>query len=103
MCIRDRMGTVDFSGNTIVKSEFLQPLFKVTPGEWYNRKLIDDGRKKAQEIYGGAGYMEFTAFPDLKPSDEPGPDEQLATLVPDALRAPPETGPANAVTPTVAI
>ena len=45
------------------------------PGEWYNRKDIDDGRKKAQEIYGGAGYMEFTAFPDLKPSDDPGPED----------------------------
>ena len=100
---RYKMGTVEFSGNTIVKSEFLIPLFKVTSGEWYNRKLIDDGRKKAQEIYGGAGYMEFTAFPDLKPSDEPGPDDQLATLVPVALRTPPETGPAKTVTPTVGI
>ncbi len=100
---RYKMGTVDFSGNTIVKSEFLLPLFKVNSGEWYNRKLIDDGRKKAQEIYGGAGYMEFTAFPDLKPSDEPGPEDQLATLVPVALRTPPETGPAKTVTPTVGI
>jgi outer membrane protein insertion porin family len=47
--------------------------------------------------------MEFTAFPDLKPSDEPGPEDQLASLVPDALRAPPEAGPAKPVTPTVGI
>ena len=100
---RYRVGELSFAGNTLVKSEQLRPLFKLQPGEWYSRKEVDEGRKKAQEIYGGAGYMEFTAFPDLKPSDDPGPEDQLAALVPDALRAPPEIGPASADAPTVGI
>ena len=100
---RYRMGELSFAGNTLVKSEQLRPLFKLQPGEWYSRKEVDEGRKKAQEIYGGAGYMEFTAFPDLKPSDEPGPEDQLAALVPDALRAPPQIGPASVDAPTVGI
>jgi outer membrane protein insertion porin family len=100
---RYRMGEMGFAGNTLVKSEQLRPLFKLRSGEWYNRKEVDEGRKKAQEIYGGAGYMEFTAFPDLAPSDEPGPEENLAALVPELLRAPPEAGPAKPVTPTVGV
>jgi outer membrane protein insertion porin family len=100
---RYRLGELSFAGNTLVKSEQLRPLFKMQPGEWYSRKEVDNGRKKAQEIYGGAGYMEFTAFPDLKPSDDPGPEDQLAALVPDALRAPPEAGPAKTEAPTVGI
>jgi outer membrane protein insertion porin family len=97
---RYRVGDLRFAGNKLVKSEQLRPLFKVEEGEWYSRKQLDDGRKKAQEIYGGAGYMEFTAFPDMKPSDEPGPEEALAALVPEALAAPPEpkTGPVAAPT-----
>ncbi len=100
---RYRVGDLSFAGNTLVKSEQLRPLFKMQQGEWYSRKEVDEGRKKAQEIYGGAGYMEFTAFPDLKPSDDPGPEDQLAALVPDALRAPPEAGPDKAEVPTVGI
>jgi len=100
---RYKMGDLAFDGNALVRSDQLRPLFKVQPGEWYNRKEIDDGRKKAQEIYGGAGYMEFTAFPDLKPSDDPGPEDQLAALVPEALLAPPVEGPAKTETPTVGI
>ena len=100
---RYRMGEVSFDGNTLVNSDQLRPLFKLESGGWYSRKDIDDGRKKAQEIYGGAGYMEFTAFPDLKPSDDPGPEEQMAALVPETLRAPVVDGPAKKEVPKVDI
>jgi outer membrane protein insertion porin family len=100
---RYKVGDLDFDGNTIVRGDQLRPLFKLTPGEWYSRKQMDDGRKKAQEIYGGAGYMEFTAFPDLKPSDDPGPEDALAALVPESLRAPAEAGSGPKPIPTVNI
>jgi outer membrane protein insertion porin family len=92
---RYRIGDLSFSGNTLVKSEILRPLFSAEKGEWYSRKKVDDGRKKAQEIYGGAGYMEFTAFPDLVFSDDPSTEDTLANQIPEFLRAPPEaaTGP----------
>jgi outer membrane protein insertion porin family len=67
---RYRVGEFNIEGNTVVKSEALRPLFEVTPGEWYSVKKIRDGLRKSQEIYGSGGYMEFTGFPDLKPSDE---------------------------------
>jgi outer membrane protein insertion porin family len=64
---RYRIGEFDFNGNTVVKSEGLRPLFKVQQGDWYSEKRIRDGLRKAQEVYGGGGYFEFTGFPDLKP------------------------------------
>ena len=72
---RYRIGEFNIEGNTVVKTESLRPLFEVTPGEWYSVKKIRDGLRKSQEIYGSGGYMEFTGFPDLKPSDEAAAQE----------------------------
>jgi outer membrane protein insertion porin family len=84
---RYRVGEFTIAGNKVVRSEALMPLFKVKKGDWYNEKNVREGLVKAREIYGGGGYMEFTGFPDLKPSDDPEPN------VPDALAAPPSAGP----------
>ena len=84
---RYRLGEFSIDGNTVVKSEALRPLFELQKGEWYNEKKVRDGLVKAREIYGTGGYMEFTGFPDLKPSDEPEEN------VPAALAAPPPPGP----------
>jgi outer membrane protein insertion porin family len=97
---RYRMGQLSFEGNKLVKSDLLRTLYKVAPGDWYNRKKIQDGNKKAQEIYGSAGYMEWTPFPVLKYSDDPSnPESMLAALVPPALAAPaadvPRTSPTS--------
>jgi outer membrane protein insertion porin family len=81
---RYKIGTFDFAGNTVVKTEFLRPVFKVQTGEWYNEKRVREGLQKAQEAYGSLGYMEFTGFPDLKPSDEQNAN------VPAAIAAVPE-------------
>lgn len=64
---RFKVGEFKFEGNTIVKTEFLQPLFKLKPGDWYSDKPIRDGLIKARELYGAGGYFEFTGFPDLAP------------------------------------
>ncbi len=83
---RYRMGELRFEGNKVVRSEGLETLYKIEPGEWYSRKKLQDGNKKAQEIYGGAGYMEFTPFPMLTFSDDPNrPERTLAAQVPAAL------------------
>jgi outer membrane protein insertion porin family len=89
---RYRLGSFAIEGNTVVRTEALTPLFKVKVGDWYNEKRFRDGLIKAREIYGGGGYMEFTGFPDLAPSDDPQPD------VPAALAVPP-----SAETPTVGV
>ncbi|MGE0362027.1 MAG: outer membrane protein assembly factor BamA [Vicinamibacterales bacterium] len=64
---RYRVGQFDFNGNTVVKSEGLRSLFKMKSGDWYSEKRVRDGLRKAQEVYGGVGYFEFTGYPDLKP------------------------------------
>jgi len=84
---RYRLGDFAIDGNTVVKSEALRPLFDLAKGDWYDEKKVRDGLVKARELYGAGGYMEFTGFPDLKPSDEP------ETNVPTALAEPPPPGP----------
>ncbi len=51
---------------TVVKTDYLKPLFKITPGEYYGEKGIRKGLDKAREVYGAGGYYEFTGFPDYK-------------------------------------
>ncbi|HJZ70097.1 MAG TPA: BamA/TamA family outer membrane protein [Vicinamibacterales bacterium] len=85
---RYKVGAFDVAGNTVVKSEFLKPLFKMNPGEYYGEKRIRKGLEKAREIYGTGGYMDFTGFPDYKFHDDPNPNVPEA---PEALRAPAPT------------
>src|SRR3954464_7659800 len=60
---RYKVGTFDVAGNTIVKGDYLKPLFKVSPGEFYGEKGIRKGLEKAREIYGSPRYLGFTRFP----------------------------------------
>ncbi len=91
---RYKVGTFGFDGNTVVKTEFLQPMFKLKAGEYYSEKKVRKGLEKAREAYGAGGYFEFTGYPDLKARDQPNPAEPEA---PEALAvapaAPQPTGP----------
>lgn len=60
-----KVGKFDFTGNTIVTSDKLRPLFKIAEGDLYKEKDVRKGFEKAKELYGSAGYMEFIALPDL--------------------------------------
>ena len=73
-----RSATFDVAGNTVVKTEYLKPLFKLKPGEYYNEKTIRKGLEKAREVYGAGGYFEFTGYPDYKFRDDPNPTEPEA-------------------------
>lgn len=66
---RYRVGKFEFEGNTVVKAEMLQPIFKLKTGDFYSEKKVRKGLEKAKELYGTGGYFEFTAFPDMKPLD----------------------------------
>jgi outer membrane protein insertion porin family len=93
---RYRFGELRFEGNKVVRSEGLRTLYDIEAGEWYNRKKLQDGNKKAQEIYGGAGYMEFTPFPMLTFSDDPNrPERTLAAQVPPSLADVPAAAPSK--------
>jgi outer membrane protein insertion porin family len=82
---RYKVGTFEVAGNTVVKTDYLKPLFKTSSGEFYSEKKIRKGLDKAREVYGTGGYFEFTGYPDLKPRDEANPNEPAA---PAALAAP---------------
>jgi outer membrane protein insertion porin family len=64
---RYQVGEFAFDGNKVIRTEFLTPLFKIKPGDWYSDKPIRNGLIKAREMYGAGGYFEFTGFPDLEP------------------------------------
>ena len=81
---RYKVGTFDFSGNTVVKSEALKPYFNLKEGDYYSLDKVRKGLDKAREGYGAGGYFEFTGFPDYKFRDEPDPTADAA--VPEALK-----------------
>jgi len=64
---RYKVGSFTFDGNKVVKTEFLEPLYKMKKGDWYSDKPIRNGLVKSRELYGAGGYFEFTGFPDLEP------------------------------------
>jgi outer membrane protein insertion porin family len=70
---RYRVGSFDFDGNKVVKTEGLRPLFKMKEGEFYSEKRVRKGMEVARELYGTVGYWEFTGYPDLKPRNLPDP------------------------------
>jgi outer membrane protein insertion porin family len=65
------VGNVSFEGNTVVKAEALQQLFKLRSGEVYSQKDIRKGLETARDVYGSGGYFEFTGYPDLQPRVAP--------------------------------
>ncbi|HSP92666.1 MAG TPA: outer membrane protein assembly factor BamA [Vicinamibacterales bacterium] len=83
---RYRVGDFTFDGNTVIKSEGLQGVFRVKPGSYYSEKKIRKSLEKAREVYGSLGYYEFTAYPDIKPR-EPASEEEQA-LAPKAPEPP---------------
>jgi len=104
---RYKIGEINFSGNTVVKSEGLRPLFKLQAGDWFNEKKIRKGFEKAKEVYGTGGYMEFTASPDYafpddpKPADGAGGSPAAAAGPPPPAAASPRSpaGPPSPATP----
>ena len=84
---RYRVGTVAFEGQTLVKPEAMQAIFKLKTGAWYRQENIREGLDKAREIYGSIGHMEFTGYPELKRRDEPA-DGAAATGVPAIAEGP---------------
>ncbi len=89
---RYKIGEINFAGNTVVKTEGLRPLFKMEAGDWFNEKKIRKGFEKAREVYGSAGYFEFTGVPDYSFPNDPDPNGAGAAGPP----APPAVAPAAA-------
>ncbi len=95
---RYKVNSFSFAGNSVVKTEFLQPLFKVKKGDFFSEKPIRKGVEKARDVYGAGGYMEFTGFPEYKYLDEPS---AIDPEPPDLLKAPVQPKSKNAQPPLV--
>lgn len=95
---RYKVGTFDFSGNAVVKTEALKPFFNLKEGDYYSLNKVRKGLDKAREGYGAGGYFEFTGFPDYKFRDEPDPAD---AAVPDALKTAASAAPGAAGPPIV--
>ena len=88
---RYRLGRLGFNGNDVLPSGAMRSLFDLATGAWYSEEPIREGLETAQEVYGSAGYMDFTGFPDLRFSDD------ADGIVPAALLASPGRGEAPTV------
>ena len=51
--VRAKVGDLAFDGNKVVKTEFLQPLFKLKKGDWYSDKPIRNGLIGARDLRPG--------------------------------------------------
>lgn len=64
---RHKVGEVSVAGNTLLPADVFVRALKLKTGDWYSEGAVREAIRKAQESYGAAGYIEFTAFPDLSP------------------------------------
>ena len=87
---RYRIGSFKFGGNKVISGERLRTLFEVKEGEFYKEEEFRDGLEKAREVYGAAGYWEFTGYPDTqKPNSGVGSSPgQVPTIL--AAKLPPQ-------------
>ncbi|HSB61340.1 MAG TPA: outer membrane protein assembly factor BamA, partial [Vicinamibacteria bacterium] len=65
-----RVGEVTFEGLTVLKEEFVRPLFKLQTGDVYNDSRLKKGFDKLRDIYGSLGYFQWTGGTERKPDPE---------------------------------
>ena len=65
---RYRVGTLDFDGQDVLRTEALEGIFSgLEPGDYYSEQVVRDAFDVAREAYGAIGHYEMTLFPDLVP------------------------------------
>jgi outer membrane protein insertion porin family len=65
-----RVGDIKFEGLTVLKEEFVRPLFKLQSGDVYNDSRFKKGFDKLRDIYGTLGYFQWTGGTKRKPDPE---------------------------------
>ena len=83
---RHKVGSIAFAGHTLVGTEALRSTLKLQTGQWYREGAVREAIRKAQEMYGAGGYIEFTAFPELTPAPPDPADRSAAPRVDLVLR-----------------
>jgi outer membrane protein insertion porin family len=62
-----KVGEIKFEGLTVLKEQFVRPLFKTETGEVYNESKFKKGFDKLRDIYGSLGYFQWTGAPKRNP------------------------------------
>jgi outer membrane protein insertion porin family len=65
-----RLGEVTFEGLTVLKPEFVRPLFKVRTGEVYDESRFKKGFDRLRDLYGSVGYFQWTGGTRRAPDPE---------------------------------
>jgi outer membrane protein insertion porin family len=70
---RHTVGTLTVDGQTVFTEAVLVPLFGLKSGDVYRQARVRKGFERARDVYGAAGYFEFTAYPDITPRGSSAP------------------------------
>jgi outer membrane protein insertion porin family len=62
-----KVGEIKFEGLTVLKEEFVRPLFKMETGDVYNESSFKKGFDKLRDLYGTIGYFQWTGGPKRTP------------------------------------
>jgi len=62
-----KVGEIKFDGLTVLKEEFVRPLFKTQTGEVYDESKFKKAFDKLRDIYGSLGYFQWTGAPKRNP------------------------------------
>ena len=69
---RYRLGDIRFKGATVFSAKSLRSSFLINSGDIFDRKRLADGLDRLRQIYGRAGYPNFTSVPDTQIDERQG-------------------------------
>jgi outer membrane protein insertion porin family len=62
-----RVGQIQFEGLTVLREEFVRPLFRLKSGDVYNESRLKKGFDKLRDVYGSLGYFQWTGGTKREP------------------------------------
>lgn len=65
-----RLGRFVIRGNKLFKQEVLAPVLQLKPGEVFSLGKVRKAIENYTKLYGGWGYINFTASPDIEPDNK---------------------------------
>ncbi|HUF47034.1 MAG TPA: outer membrane protein assembly factor BamA [Vicinamibacterales bacterium] len=70
--LRYRVGKLSITGNKSLAGDALLTLFKIQPGDWFDREKLDKGVEEVQKIYSQLGFYKIGVLPDFQFPGEAG-------------------------------
>lgn len=76
--VRYRVGALTIKGNNSLAGDALLTLFKIKPGDWFDREKLDKGVEEVQKVYSQLGFYKIGVLPDFQFPGETPPGEEAA-------------------------